>query len=112
MRSDDGAAFAEGLFEDDDLRSDGAEVLSGGDPLNVQVTYADADRDGLSDTYEQERGLNSTSIDSDGDGLRDDIELVVGSNPLKVDSDGDGVSDGKEYDLGSDPLLGEPDRLG
>jgi len=97
---------------DGDGRSDGAEVLSGGDPLNVQVTYADADRDGLSDTYEQERGLNSTSIDSDGDGLRDDIELVVGSNPLKVDSDGDGVSDGKEYDLGSDPLLGEPDRLG
>jgi hypothetical protein len=95
---------------DGDGRSDGAEVLSGSDPLDPAAVYVDTDGDGLSDTFEQGRGLNPNSNDSDGDGLRDDLELVVGSNPLKVDSDGDGISDGREYDLNSDPLLGEPDR--
>jgi hypothetical protein len=95
---------------DGDGRSDGAEVLSGSDPLDVTTIYVDVDSDGLSDTFEQERGFNPNSNDSDSDGLRDDLELVVGSNPLKVDSDGDGISDGKEYDLNSDPLLGQPDR--
>lgn len=95
---------------DGDGRSDGAEVLSGSDPLDVTTIYVDSDGDGLSDTFEQGRGFNPNNNDSDSDGLRDDLELVVGSNPLKVDSDGDGVSDGKEYDLNSDPLLGQPDR--
>jgi hypothetical protein len=95
---------------DGDGRSDGAEVLSGSDPLDATAIYVDSDGDGLSDTFEQGRGFNPNNNDSDGDGLRDDLELVVGSNPLKVDSDGDGVSDGKEYDLNSDPLLGQPDR--
>ena len=72
---------------DGDGRSDGAEVLSGSDPLDATSSYDDADSDGLSDSYEQGRGFNPNSNDSDGDGLRDDLELVVGSNPLKVDSE-------------------------
>jgi hypothetical protein len=96
---------------DGDGKSDGGEVLSGGDPLKSTISYADADGDSLSDPYEQGRGLDPKNLDSDSDGLRDDLELVVGSNPLKVDSDGDGISDGREFDLGSDPILGEPDRI-
>lgn len=97
---------------DGDGRSDGAEVLSGGDPLDPSALYVDTDGDGLSNSFEESKGFNPNSNDSDGDGLRDDLELVVGSNPLKIDSDGDGVSDGREYDLNTDPLLGEPDRAG
>jgi hypothetical protein len=95
---------------DGDGLSDGAEVLSGSDPLDPAAIYVDSDGDGLSDSFEQGRGFNPNSNDSDNDGLRDDLELVVGSNPLKVDSDGDGISDGREYDLNSDPLLGQLDR--
>jgi len=97
---------------DGDGRTDGAEIASGGDPLDASVLYPDTDGDGLSNSFEENKGFNPSSNDSDGDGLRDDLELVVGSNPLKIDSDGDGISDGREYDLNSDPLLGEPDRAG
>lgn len=97
---------------DGDGRTDGAEVLSGSDPLDVSALYVDVDSDGLSNAFEEGKGFNPNSNDSDSDGLRDDIELVVGSNPLKIDSDGDGISDGREYDLNSDPLLGQPDKVG
>lgn len=96
---------------DGDGKPDGAEVLSGSDPLNISNIALDSDGDGLGDRYEQNRGLNAKGMDSDNDGLRDDLEVVIGSNPLRVDSDGDGLSDGKEFDLGSDPILGEPDRI-
>jgi hypothetical protein len=95
---------------DGDGRPDGAEVLSSSDPLDATAIYVDVDSDGLSDSFEQGRGMNPNTNDTDSDGLRDDLELVVGSNPSKVDSDGDGISDGREYDLNSDPLLGQPDR--
>jgi hypothetical protein len=97
---------------DGDGRTDGAEVVSGSDPLDAAALYVDADSDGLSNSFEEGKGFNPNSNDSDSDGLRDDIELVVGSNPLKIDSDGDGISDGREYDLNSDPLLGQPDKAG
>ena len=97
---------------DGDGRTDGAEVLSGSDPLDAAVLYVDDDGDGLSNSFDVGKGFNPNSNDSDNDGLRDDIELVVGSNPLKIDSDGDGISDGREYDLNSDPLLGQPDKVG
>ena len=97
---------------DGDGRTDGAEVVSGGNPLDPSDLYVDADGDGLANTFEESKGTSSNSNDSDGDGLRDDLELVVGSNPTRIDSDGDGISDGREYDLNSDPLLGEPDKAG
>jgi hypothetical protein len=95
------------IDSDGDGRPDGAEVLSGADPLDGQDRYTDRDGDALSDEYEQGAGFKIDSLDSDDDGLRDDLELVVGSSPLKVDSDGDGVSDGREYDAGSDPALAD-----
>lgn len=97
---------------DGDGKTDGAEVLSGSDPLDASALYVDSDSDGLSNSFEETKGFNPNSNDSDSDGLRDDLELVVGSNPTKIDSDGDGISDGREYDLNTDPLLGEPDKAG
>lgn len=97
---------------DGDGKPDGAETLSGGDPLDPNNSYVDVDGDGLSNSFEETKGLNPNSNDTDGDGLRDDLELVVGSNPIRIDSDGDGISDGREYDLNTDPLIGEPDRAG
>ncbi len=95
---------------DADYASDGAEVLSGTDPMNSSISPVDTDKDGLSDEYERQVGLNPLRADSDGDGLRDDQELAIGTNPYRVDSDGDGITDGKEYAIGSDPLIPEDAR--
>ena len=95
---------------DGDKLTDGAEVLSGGNPLAADDRYLDRDGDGLSDDYERENSLNPDELDSDGDGLRDDLEIVVGSNGRNPDSDGDGISDGKEFDLGSDPTVPEGEK--
>jgi hypothetical protein len=92
---------------DRDGKLDGAEVLSGGNPLEAGDLYQDTDGDGLSDDFEREKGMSPTAVDSDGDGLRDDREMVAGSNPLQADTDGDGISDSREIDLGSDPTISE-----
>lgn len=92
---------------DRDGKLDGAEVLSGGNPLAAGDLYQDADGDGLSDDFEKEKGMNPSVVDSDGDGLKDDREMVAGTNPLHADTDGDGISDAREMDLGSDPTISE-----
>lgn len=84
---------------------DGAEVLSGSDPLRSDNRPLDTDGDGLSDDLERYLGTTPASADSDSDGLRDDLEIALGTNPLRMDSDGDGVADGREFALGSDPLM-------
>jgi hypothetical protein len=89
---------------DQDGKPDGAEVLSGGDPLAAGDSYADTDGDGLSDEYERSKGLAIAAKDSDRDGVSDDREMVLSTHPLNPDSDGDGISDGRENTLGSDPL--------
>ena len=90
---------------DGDGCSDGAEVLSGSDPLDAGERPApDADGDCLSDAYEQAIGANPRSVDTDGDGAKDDVEAAIGANLREMDSDNDGVLDGKEISLGADPL--------
>jgi len=88
---------------DQDGKTDGAEVLSGGDPLVSGESYADTDADGLSDEYERSKGLAIAAKDSDRDGLSDEREVVFSTHPLNPDTDGDGVSDGREVSQGSDP---------
>jgi Ca2+-binding RTX toxin-like protein len=71
----------------------------------------DADNDGLSDTYELERGrdglaFSAIQCDTDNDGLADGQEAQFGSNPAIADSDNDGLADGQEvwhqvYDTGT-----------
>jgi hypothetical protein len=58
--------------------------------------FWDADRDGLSDLFETQRGTNPRLADSDEDGLNDRVELLIGSNARQPDSDGDGLLDGEE----------------
>jgi hypothetical protein len=92
---------------DQDGKGDGAEVLSGGDPLVAGDSYSDTDGDGLSDEYERSKGLAIAAKDSDRDGLSDDREMALSTHPLNPDSDGDGVSDGRESSLGSDPQVAD-----
>lgn len=90
-----------------DGRPDGAEVLSGGNPREPGETYPDDDGDGLSNSFEENRGSDSQSKDTDGDGLDDAEEQALGANPTVCDTDGDGVLDGPEVKLfGSDPTRG------
>jgi hypothetical protein len=92
---------------DGDGVMDGAESLSGSNPMNAKSIAPDSDVDGLSDDYEIAEGLNSNNPDTDGDGLSDFMELVLGSNPLVKDTDLDGILDGREVKLGGDPLVSD-----
>jgi hypothetical protein len=92
---------------DQDGKADGAEVVSGGDPLVPGDSYADTDGDGLSDEYERSKGLAIAAKDSDRDGVSDDREMALSTHPLNPDSDGDGIADGREITLGSDPITPE-----
>jgi hypothetical protein len=70
----------------------------------------DSDGDGLSDTEEEQLGLDPNARDTDGDGLSDLDELAWGSDPTVADTDGDGLLDGEEVELGCDPTLVDTDE--
>ena len=83
-------------------RVDGDE----GDPRSAadQVTFTDADNDGLSATEEALAGTSDTDADSDDDGVRDgdepnfwdDHDADGASNAADPDADADGIFDGTE----------------
>jgi hypothetical protein len=92
---------------DGDGKTDGAEMVSGGEPGDDDDNYTDSDGDGLSDEYEKEKGFNSSDKDSDGDGVPDNREIAIGCDPLLPDTDGDGILDGYENSVGSDCSLND-----
>jgi hypothetical protein len=57
---------------------------------------ADADKDGVPDSYELKHGLDPHNPDSDRDGVFDGQELIQGTDPLNNDTDGDMVLDGRD----------------
>ncbi|MES2642121.1 MAG: MYXO-CTERM sorting domain-containing protein [Myxococcota bacterium] len=61
-------------------------------------TVEDADRDGLTDMYEEMVGTDPNDDDTDDDGLVDGIEVwgLTGTDPRLSDSDVDGLLDGEE----------------
>jgi len=73
--------------------------------------FADADHDGMDDTWETARRLNPTLNDRDGDpdhdGLTNVREYILGTDPAKADTDGDGLPDGYELSRGLDPKLAD-----
>jgi len=65
-------------------------------------TFADSDRDGLSDGEEWELGTNSAEADTDGDGLPDGAEVSCGGDPLDPDAGPPGLYDDGDRDGLSD----------
>ena len=90
---------------DGDGCSDGAEYLSGTNPLVKDSIEHDSDGDCLSDEVEAQIGTNPNSRDSDGDKLSDALEVAIGTDPNCPDTDDDGILDWKELELGTDPLV-------
>lgn len=77
------------------------------------LLFADADGDGLSDSYERYVTRSDPRLaDTDGDGLLDGAEHAVGSDLRCADTDGDGIGDSDEVAFGSDPCLGDSDGDG
>ncbi|MEM2843485.1 MAG: C25 family cysteine peptidase [Candidatus Bathyarchaeia archaeon] len=77
-----------------------------GDPLlTIHWNGLDSDKDGLSDKYESNIGLDPHEIDSDHDLLNDYIEVKAETNPLDPDTDKDGAIDG----LDKNPLDSKPE---
>lgn len=68
----------------------------------------DADKDGISNSVEEDIGTNPDSPDTDGDGLTDleEYETYL-TNPNALDTDEDGYSDPDEIAEGSDPISAE-----
>ncbi|RXK55068.1 hypothetical protein ESB00_03980 [Oleiharenicola lentus] len=70
--------------------------------------FADADLDGMDDTWETARGLNPAVNDRTGDSDDDRIsniqEYLLGTHPTQADTDGDGLADGWERQHGFNPI--------
>ncbi len=95
-------AFAED--SDDDMLSNGLELVLGTDHMNP-----DSDSDLMTDGWEYYHGLNPLVNDSAGDfdedGLLNIEEFDLHTEPDNVDTDADGMDDKWEVDYGLDPLV-------
>ena len=79
--------------------------LGPGSSEGTQMNH-DSDKDGLSDDYEIEIGLDPNKKDTDNDNLPDGIEISeYGTDPLKADTDNDGLKDGEEANVWHSNLL-------
>ncbi|MDP2896618.1 MAG: right-handed parallel beta-helix repeat-containing protein [bacterium] len=89
---------------DGDEMPDGWEVANGLNAL-ADDARSDADRDGLTNLQEYQRGTDPENEDTDADGLKDGKEVYLhGTDPLKRDTDGDGKNDGEEVFARTNPL--------
>ncbi|MDB4618167.1 hypothetical protein OAG53_00680 [Akkermansiaceae bacterium] len=97
-------------------------LANGTDPRNMDSVLADADGDGMPDTYENLYGLNpavnDADLDLDNDMLTNIEEFTLGTIPNDNDTDDDGYLDGVETntgiwlsatDTGTDPFLEDTD---
>lgn len=100
---------------DNDGMSDGYEIGFGFDAIaNNGEGDLDADRDGLSNLQEFQRGTQPDNSDSDSDGLTDGAEVNThNTNPAQVDTDSDALNDGDEVNThATNPLSNDTDSDG
>jgi MYXO-CTERM domain-containing protein len=71
--------------------------------FTVEVSFTDADMDGLPDTWETDNGLDPTTADSDGDTISD-FEEVGGDLTAPADTDMDGTLDALDDDSDEDGI--------
>ncbi len=75
--------------------------------LTSQSGTGDPDEDGATNLQEQASITDPNKRDTDGDGLDDGVEIVGHfSDPLKGDTDDDGVGDALEFAAGTNPRSG------
>jgi hypothetical protein len=95
--------------------TNGKGTVGGANVTNVAIdcvgsSFADTDRDGLTDEVEARLGTDPATVDSDGDTLGDGEEVLLrGTDPLKTDTEGDEVSDNNEVANGTDPNFFDTD---
>ncbi|MGJ8723391.1 MAG: hypothetical protein ACSHYB_02450 [Roseibacillus sp.] len=77
--------------------------------FGVSDPIANGDSDTLNNLAEQTAGTNPILSDTDGDGANDDVEVnSSGTDPCDADSDGDGIEDGPEIDGTGNTFDGAP----
>ena len=95
---------------DGDGLTDEFEEIKGLDVNNPEDALEDPDGDGLSNLEEFELGTEIFVPDTDADGADDGREVrELGTNPLVADTDGDRLLDGLEPGQGTDPLAPDSD---
>jgi hypothetical protein len=102
------------VFDSDTvLDDDGDTLVNADEKIGYDITVngatrrvfsnpviVDTDRDGLTDTFEREKGLDPGAADTDGDEARDWDELYTHGTKTNVsDTDGDGLWDGHEVSI-------------
>lgn len=76
--------------------------------LNGLSHCADADNDGMNDSFERVYDLapddpSDAAADEDSDGLSNLLESILGTDPSQADSDSDGITDSQETAQFTDP---------
>ena len=105
-----GATFSDGIFQwtpgyqDAGTWNFTAKATDGTDVIDyeiaIEVSFADADEDGVPDEIEAQMGLDPGTNDSDGDTIADLHEMADLQN--SVDTDGDGKIDALDRDSDGD----------
>ncbi|MEZ5406208.1 MAG: LamG-like jellyroll fold domain-containing protein [Verrucomicrobiia bacterium] len=97
---------------DKDGISNDWEIEHGLNPNDPNDALLDFDKDGLNNLQEFLHKTDPNNTDTNGDGLTDYVSLQLGIDPLDLDTDNDDISNLQEIQQGTNPLLGDTDGDG